>query len=102
MGQVGAGGVRALQVGKEPMSMGEILLHLASKARVEAEDAQRLLLSALNGMAAVLLLQGDAASAVSTYRQVCPPPTCPLAGVAGVAAIWVLAVVKLAGTRYTC
>ena len=43
---------------------------LITKARVEAEDAQRVLLAALNGLAAVFVIQGDAPEAVATYRQV--------------------------------
>jgi len=42
---------------------------LTGRARVEAEDAQRVLLAALNGLAGLMLLDGDAALAVGTYRQ---------------------------------
>ena len=42
---------------------------LTGRARVEAEDAQRVLLAALNGLAGLMLLAGDAALAVGTYRQ---------------------------------
>lgn len=55
------------------MSMGEILEVLVSKARVEAEDAQRVLLGALNGLAALMLLEAgpsQAPMAIQTYRQV--------------------------------
>jgi E3 ubiquitin-protein ligase SHPRH len=74
---VGAGRIKALQLnaGRAPMTMAEILGTLAAKARVEAEDAQRLLLSALNGLAAVMLLQGNPTSAVQTYREVGCLPT---------------------------
>lgn len=57
------------------MSMGEILDVLVSKARLEAEDAQRLLLGALNGLAALMLLDTDpsqTALAIKTYREVIP------------------------------
>lgn len=40
------------------------------KARAEAEDAQRLLLSALNGLAGLKLIDLDPAAAVALYRQV--------------------------------
>ena len=55
------------------MSMGEILDVLVSKARLEAEDAQRVLLGALNGLAALMLLENGAAQtamAIKTYRKV--------------------------------
>lgn len=55
------------------MSMGEILDVLVSKARLEAEDAQRVLLGALNGLAALMLLENGAAQtvmAIKTYREV--------------------------------
>jgi len=44
---------------------------LVEKARVEAEDAQRLLLSALNGLAGIRLIEKDIFAAVGLYRQVC-------------------------------
>lgn len=56
------------------MSMAEILELLLSKARLEAEDAQRVLLGALNGLAALMLLESgpnQTAMAIQTYRQVC-------------------------------
>ena len=59
------------------MSMGEILEVLLSKARVEAEDAQRVLLGALNGLAALMLLEPgphQTPMAVQTYRQVSVVP----------------------------
>ena len=42
---------------------------LTGRARVEAEDAQRVLLAALNGLAGLMLLEGDPRLAVATYRQ---------------------------------
>ena len=54
------------------LSMEEILESLTTKARVEAEDSQRQLLGALNGLAALMLLADDddsRPSAVATYRQ---------------------------------
>lgn len=71
--QVGAGGIKSLAAAKAPMSMGEILEVLLSKARLEAEDAQRVLLGALNGLAALMLLEPgpqQTAMAIQTYRQV--------------------------------
>lgn len=58
---------------KAPMSMAEILEVLVSKARLEAEDAQRVLLGALNGLAALMLLESGPAQtalAIKTYREV--------------------------------
>ena len=55
------------------MSMAEILEVLVSKARLEAEDAQRVLLGALNGLAALMLLESgpaQTAMAIKTYREV--------------------------------
>ena len=50
---------------------------LTGKARVEAEDAQRVLLAALNGLAGLMLLEGDPRLAVATYRQAGPrTPAC--------------------------
>ena len=43
---------------------------LVEKARVEAEDAQRILLSALNGLAGLMLIEDDKTQAVALYRQV--------------------------------
>ncbi|KAK9844148.1 hypothetical protein WJX81_006007 [Elliptochloris bilobata] len=67
--QVGAGGLKALAAAKAPMTMDEILEVLTGRARVEAEDAQRVLLAALNGLAGLMLLEGDPKLAVATYRQ---------------------------------
>ena len=74
---MGAGGIKSLAAAKAPMSMGEILEVLLSKARVEAEDAQRVLLGALNGLAALMLLEPgphQTPMAVQTYRQVAVAP----------------------------
>jgi hypothetical protein len=40
------------------------------RARLEAEDAQRVLLGALNGLAGLMLLDGQRAEAVTTFREV--------------------------------
>jgi len=42
--------------------------------RVEAEEAMRKLLLPLNGLAALALLEGEPALAVSNYIKVPPPP----------------------------
>lgn len=43
---------------------------LLTKAKIEAEDAQRLLFGSLNGLAALMLLDTRPADAVALYRQV--------------------------------
>eukprot|EP00958_Prasinococcus_capsulatus_P003168 scaffold292_cov376-Prasinococcus_capsulatus_cf.AAC.2 len=69
--QVGSAGIRALEHQKRPMSMEEILGVLVAKARVEAEEAQRVLIFNLNALAAVSLLQraGGRAQGVHLYRR---------------------------------
>ncbi|KXZ52879.1 hypothetical protein GPECTOR_8g26 [Gonium pectorale] len=90
--QVGSGGIRALGAagggpagahagqhhhhghaggpgGRDgPMSMLEILAVLVTRAKVEAEEAQRVLVAALNGLAALLVIQRDVPAAVAAYR----------------------------------
>lgn len=44
--------------------------NLLVRARLEAEDAQRVLLGALNGLAGLMLLDGKGAEAVATFREV--------------------------------
>jgi hypothetical protein len=44
--------------------------NLLVRARLEAEDAQRVLLGALNGLAGLMLLDGKGADAVATFREV--------------------------------
>lgn len=72
--QVGASGLRAALIGgsgnsSSPMTMDQILDVLTTKARTEAEEAQRQLIGALNGLAALLRLAGDGPGAVAAYRQ---------------------------------
>lgn len=43
---------------------------LITKARNEAEEAQRLLLFALNGLGALFLLGGEDVQAIQSYREV--------------------------------
>lgn len=42
---------------------------MVDKARLEAEDAQRSLIGALNGLAALSLIEKNNAQAVSIYRE---------------------------------
>ena len=44
---------------------------LVEKARTEAEEAQRILLAALNGLAGLMILDSDRPQAVALYRKVC-------------------------------
>lgn len=48
------------------------------RARLEAEDAQRVLLGALNGLAGLMLLDGKGAEAVATFREVLSIGAAPL------------------------
>ncbi|KAG0565163.1 hypothetical protein KC19_8G169500 [Ceratodon purpureus] len=66
--QVGSAGIRSLQ--RSPMTMDEILEVLVDKAKVEAEDAQRSLFGALNGLAGLAIIENDIPLAVSIYREV--------------------------------
>lgn len=65
--QIGSSGLRSLQ--KSPMNMQEVLEVLIEKAKTEGEDAQRNLLGALNGMAALAILEEDIPIAIATYRE---------------------------------
>ncbi|KAK9810177.1 hypothetical protein WJX72_006177 [[Myrmecia] bisecta] len=67
--QVGAGGIKSLTQAKAPMTMDQILEVLTSKSRVEAEDKQRILLGALNGLGALSLLDKALPDAVQMYRK---------------------------------
>jgi hypothetical protein len=51
------------------MTMDQILQVLTTKARTEAEESQRQLTGALNGLAALLRLSGDGPGSVAAYRQ---------------------------------
>ncbi len=42
---------------------------LVEKARTEAEEAQRILLAALNGLAGLMILDSDRQQAVALYRK---------------------------------
>ncbi|GBF99704.1 hypothetical protein Rsub_12416 [Raphidocelis subcapitata] len=73
--QVGAGGLRGGGGGgpsggapSAPLSMAEILGVLTGKARTEAEEAQRAVVHALNGLAGLMLIEGKDKDAVELYR----------------------------------
>ncbi|GLI64470.1 hypothetical protein VaNZ11_007743 [Volvox africanus] len=87
--QVGAGGIRALTAAGQPhhhhyqhhvgapggshhnapMTMTDILGVLVTRAKVEAEEAQRQLLAAFNGLSALMIIQGSIEDAIATYRK---------------------------------
>jgi hypothetical protein len=52
---------------KTAKTMDEVLKNLVDKDRVEAEDCQRILIAAYNGLAGVSLLKGHVQDAVSNY-----------------------------------
>lgn len=52
----------------------------AAKARTEAEEAQRILLAALNGLGGLLVLQGLTTEAVAAYREALAQGMCQLHG----------------------
>jgi len=66
--QVGAQGIHTLSH-QAPMTMDEILGVLISKTRLEAEDRQRLLFFSLNGLGALMQLEGNLPGAVAAYRE---------------------------------
>jgi SNF2-related domain len=55
---------------KSAKTMDEVLAGLVEQDRVEAEDAQRILIAAYNGLAGLALLQERAADAVVWYNEV--------------------------------
>ncbi|GAQ81004.1 hypothetical protein KFL_000680200 [Klebsormidium nitens] len=67
--QVGSSGIRSLTQQRSPMTMEEILGVLVEKARVEAEEAQRLMVSSLNGLGGLALIEGDRPAAIKAYRE---------------------------------
>lgn len=68
--QVGVGGLKSLSNVKTPMSMIQVLQVMIGKAKVEAEDAQRLLLSTINGLAGLKILEGQFGESARYYRDV--------------------------------
>eukprot|EP00899_Mesostigma_viride_P007989 jgi/Mesvir1/17191/Mv07612-RA.1 len=67
--QVGSAGIRSLHRQRAPMTMDEILDVLVNKARIEAEETQRLMVSAMHGTAALMILEGRLADAAAVYRE---------------------------------
>ncbi|VVB02957.1 unnamed protein product [Arabis nemorensis] len=65
--QVGSSGLRSLQ--QTPMTMEEILMVLVKKTQSEGEEALRVLIVALNGIAAIAMLKQDFSEAVSLYKE---------------------------------
>lgn len=55
---------------KAPQTLDEVLANLAAKDRDEAQDAQRCLLGACNGLAGLHILAGRKARSVEEYRRV--------------------------------
>jgi len=52
-----------------PLTMAAVLATLTSRAVTDAEEAQRVLIAALNGLAGAKALAGDAAGAADAYRR---------------------------------
>ncbi|XP_021758247.1 E3 ubiquitin-protein ligase SHPRH-like isoform X1 [Chenopodium quinoa] len=65
--QVGGSGLRSLQL--SPMTMDEILSVLISKTKLEGEDALRKVVSSLNGLAGIAIIQGELSNAASFYKE---------------------------------
>ncbi|KAF3554843.1 hypothetical protein F2Q69_00017781 [Brassica cretica] len=65
--QVGNSGLRSLQ--QTPMTMEEILMVLVKKTQSEGEEALRVLIVALNGIAAISMLKQEFSEAVSLYKE---------------------------------
>lgn len=65
--QVGAGGLKALAAMAAPMTMREVLATMVTKQRLEAEDAQRLLCAAENGLSGLDMIEGLYANAKQRY-----------------------------------
>ncbi|XVF24305.1 hypothetical protein REPUB_Repub13aG0116300 [Reevesia pubescens] len=65
--QVGSFGLRSLQ--QAPMTMEEILNVLISKTKTEGEEALRMLVSALNGLAGIAIIEEKLSQAVSLYEE---------------------------------
>lgn len=66
--QVGANAEGRIGQKKEPQSMDQVLEVLVRKDRVDAEEAQRALMAATNGIAGCLLMSGRLRSAADSYR----------------------------------
>lgn len=67
--QIGSSGIRSLTASRSPMTMQEVLGVLITKAKLEAEEAQRQLIFSLNGLAGLFLLQDKKEEAAHAYRE---------------------------------
>lgn len=65
--QVGSSGLRSLQ--QSPMTMEEILMVLVNKTKVEGEEALRRLVVALNGLAAIAMIEKNFSQAAALYKE---------------------------------
>ncbi|KAJ7965163.1 E3 ubiquitin-protein ligase SHPRH [Quillaja saponaria] len=65
--QVGSSGLRSLQ--QSPMTMEEILMVLIDKTKIEGEEALRRSVVALNGLAAIAIIERELSRAVFLYRE---------------------------------
>lgn len=65
--QVGGSGLRSLQ--QAPMTMDEILSVLICKTKIEGEEALRKVVSSLNGLAGIAIIQGELSRAASLYKE---------------------------------
>ncbi|RRT64502.1 hypothetical protein B296_00022316 [Ensete ventricosum] len=65
--QVGSSGLCSLQ--QNPLTMEEILGVLIGKTKIEGEEALRKIVSALNGLAAIAIIEEDVKRAVLLYRE---------------------------------
>ncbi|XP_020086038.1 E3 ubiquitin-protein ligase SHPRH isoform X1 [Ananas comosus] len=65
--QVGSSGLCSLQ--NSPLTMEEILDVLIGKAKIEGEEELRKIVVALNGLAAIAIIEHDNKSAISLYKE---------------------------------
>ncbi|XP_008782680.2 E3 ubiquitin-protein ligase SHPRH isoform X1 [Phoenix dactylifera] len=65
--QVGSSGICSLQ--HSPLTMEEILEVLIGKTKIEGEEALRQIVSALNGLAGIAIIEQDYKQAVSLYKE---------------------------------
>jgi len=68
--QVGVHGIKGRVSTGNVLGMAEIHDSLIEKARLEAEDMQRLLFMTLNGMAALRVIDGNIVGSIQMYREV--------------------------------
>ncbi|OWM87325.1 hypothetical protein CDL15_Pgr022436 [Punica granatum] len=65
--QIGSSGLRSLQ--QSPMTMDEVLLVLVGKTKIEGEEALRKIVVALNGLAALAMIEDKPAEAIKIYKE---------------------------------